>query len=375
MASSTIVRPKQGKHLLKDFLLHDYHSSEFNSFPRKASKTISAFRAMIYIVEGETKMTTVRVKDILRWKSFRDSVDQESQPSGFASSSPDHHSTTTPSTSTACRSNGSSWCDSDFSSEYEVDAKDHMETKAEVAAANAANGHKTQYNYASEENEQHSPLSVLDYGQEEDDEEEDSFSSFNQSHAITQRIKHKHFQSVEKLEEDEERALQLLNHVKETSSLTSCDNIGSDKLVSDLFREELNETRDTEVENEMVTVTKAWINGIRARQQNGDMGTKEGLMLEKWTGKEGGASLLKNDKSWPGKSSPQERSYFITVVLDIHQAIDTTARDRVLLIATGDHFQALADSSTPVYKRVTSSATSDGSVVDNKTTSDELFAS
>ncbi|KAE8715246.1 hypothetical protein F3Y22_tig00110184pilonHSYRG00005 [Hibiscus syriacus] len=410
MASSTIVRPKQGKHLLKDFLLHDYHSSEFNSFPRKASKTISAFRAMIYIVknihfitaiksplilprnlsrklskrnsqvEGETKMTTVRVKDILRWKSFRDSVDQESQPSGFASSSPDHHSTTTPSTSTACRSNGSSWCDSDFSSEYEVDAKDHMETKAEVAAANAANGHK--YNYASEENEQHSPLSVLDYGQEEDDEEEDSFSSFNQSHAITQRIKHKHFQSVEKLEEDEERALQLLNHVKETSSLTSCDNIGSDKLVSDLFREELNETRDTEVENEMVTVTKAWINGDQSETAKWGYGDKRGAYAREMD-REGRWSKFVEERqelAWEIECGchwcqPQERSYFITVVLDIHQAIDTTARDRVLLIAMGDHFQALADSSTPVYKRVTSSATSDGSVVDNKTTSDELFAS
>ncbi|KAK8570449.1 hypothetical protein V6N13_003129 [Hibiscus sabdariffa] len=307
MASSTILFPKQGKHMLKDFLLHDYHATGFNSFPRKASKSISAFQAMINIVknihfstaikspsilprnlsrklskrnsqlEGEIRMTTVRVKDIIRWKSFRDLVDEELQPSDFASSS----SSSTGSTSTPCSSNGSSWCDSDFTSEYspshelgenEADAtKDLMETKAEVAAANAAMGHKGG-NYAIEEKEQHSPLSVLGFGHEED-----SFSSFNQSQAITGRTKHKHFQSVGKwmsLEEDEERALQLLNHDKETSSLTSCDSISTDKLVLDLFREEANQTRDTEFENEMVRVAKAIINGDQSETAKWGFGDK-----------------------------------------------------------------------------------------------------
>ncbi|KAE8701019.1 hypothetical protein F3Y22_tig00110549pilonHSYRG00112 [Hibiscus syriacus] len=145
-----------------------------------------------------------------------------------------------------------------FSLEYEVDTKDHMETKA---AANAAKGHKTRYDYASEEKEQQSPLSVLDFGQEEDDEE-DSFSSFNQSHAIKQSVAKLEPVNLGKrmsLEEDEESALQTGSY------------ISTHKLVFDQFREEVNETRDTVVENEMSRVaTKAWINGETAKWGYGD---------------------------------------------------------------------------------------------------------
>lgn len=73
---------------------------------------------------------SVRVKDILRWTSFRDLVDEnlpQSLPLDFASSP--HHcttattiteSTTTTTTTTTCSSssNGSSWCDSDFTAEF-----------------------------------------------------------------------------------------------------------------------------------------------------------------------------------------------------------------------------------------------------------------
>lgn len=73
---------------------------------------------------------TVRVKDIIRWKSFRDlATDDEPQPQpSDLAYSPDHQCTTTTttigsttnSTPSPCSSssNGSSWCGSDFTSEF-----------------------------------------------------------------------------------------------------------------------------------------------------------------------------------------------------------------------------------------------------------------
>lgn len=71
--------------------------------------------------ESDIKIT-VRVKDIIRWKSFRELIEEKPQPSDLAAS-PDYHCTAATTTtgsmnSTPCSSNGSSWCDSDFTSEY-----------------------------------------------------------------------------------------------------------------------------------------------------------------------------------------------------------------------------------------------------------------
>ncbi|XVE73937.1 hypothetical protein DITRI_Ditri11bG0158800 [Diplodiscus trichospermus] len=287
------------------------------SLSRKLSKRNSHLN--VENKENEIKIT-VRVKDIIRWKSFRDLVEEKSRPSDFASSP--HHCTTatTGSSCTPCSSStGSSWCDSDFTSEYlpsdeygeyEVDmgkkflpcvGKDPMETTTEVAA-NTDVGPKGRKN-ASEEKEQQSPLSVLDFEYEEDDG--DSFSSFDQSLAVMERKKQKlvekiqRFESLAKLgpvnlekwmsseetgedgnEDDdveeeeeetnevEEKAWQLLNLVKETSSLKSAYkkiNVCTEKLLLDLFREEIetkwNRTRNEELECDMVRLAKAWING------------------------------------------------------------------------------------------------------------------
>ncbi|PPD98685.1 hypothetical protein GOBAR_DD02635 [Gossypium barbadense] len=270
--------------MLKDFIHDDPNSCSsngFKSFPRKstqnsiifrenpnqklqrsrskaASAAISAFQAMINVIksihfassspsillprtlsrkpskrkiaqnkEAEIKMT-VTVKDIIRWKSCTTS------------------------------SNGSSWCDSDFTSEYlpsdeygenEVDnkvgkkfspcvGKDTMETTTRTAA-NTDMGPK----HASvEEEPQHSPLSVLDFEYGGDDE------------------------GGEEANEIEEKAWELLNGVNETSPLTRYknNNICIDKLLLDLFREEMetkwDQTRNIEeLEREMVKVAKAWI--------------------------------------------------------------------------------------------------------------------
>ncbi|KAL4339821.1 hypothetical protein GQ457_08G022890 [Hibiscus cannabinus] len=309
--SSLERRPR----LLKDFLHDDSNSSSsngFKSFPRKssqnysiarenlnngqrlqrsrskaASTTISAFQAMINAIKSihfasSVKSTsillprslsrklsktnsqsqlnvgnkiTVTVKDIIRWKSFRDLVDEKSRPSDFAPSSSPHHCTTATTTTTGSNtpcssSNSSSWCecDSDFTSEYspsdeygenEVDivrkkfspcvGRDPMETKTTTkTAANADMGPK----YASEETEQRSPVSVLGY---------------------------------EYGTEGETKAWQLVNRVKETIPLTSDESHTCvDKLLLDLFREETetNWDKNGELEYcETVKLVKAWIEG------------------------------------------------------------------------------------------------------------------
>lgn len=72
---------------------------------------------------NQSKNTAVRIKDIIRWTSFRDLVEEISpQPFDFTRS-PDHDCTITTTssttgsthcTTTSCNSHGSSWCDSDF---------------------------------------------------------------------------------------------------------------------------------------------------------------------------------------------------------------------------------------------------------------------
>lgn len=94
--------------------------------PRSLSRRLSrSRRSSCRESETENKQTqtkiTVTIKDIIRWKSFRDTVEEESQPSALSCSP--HHcktattTTTTPSSSSSS-SNGSSWCESDFTSEY-----------------------------------------------------------------------------------------------------------------------------------------------------------------------------------------------------------------------------------------------------------------
>ncbi|XVF33416.1 hypothetical protein REPUB_Repub17cG0166900 [Reevesia pubescens] len=278
---------------------------------KKNSQSQSQQQLNVENKESDEIKITLRVKDIIRWKSFRDFVEEKSRPSDFASSP--HHctTTTTGSTCTPYSSNGSSWCESDFTSEYgenEVEVgkkflpcvgnfKDSIETTTEEAA-NTAVGPKGR-KYTSEEKEQHSPLSVLDFEYEEDDEDSFSDSTFYRSLATMERTKQKLMQKIQRfeslaklepinlekwmsLEEDddvnheedetnevEENARQLLNHVKETSSLKSYKNISSNNLLLDLFREELgtkwNQTRNEELECDMVRLAKAWING----EQNG----------------------------------------------------------------------------------------------------------
>lgn len=89
--------------------------------------------------EGDRELKiTVTVKDIVRWASFRDLVEEKSRPLDF-SSSPHHCTTTTTtgSTSSTCSSSkSSSWCDSDFTSEslpsWSGTSEEHAENEVEI---------------------------------------------------------------------------------------------------------------------------------------------------------------------------------------------------------------------------------------------------
>ncbi|GLT84492.1 hypothetical protein SLE2022_027170 [Rubroshorea leprosula] len=261
--------------------------------------------------ESEVKVNVITVKDIMRWKSFHDLVDEKYRPVDFASS-PQHcttatvTTTTTGSTNTPCSSSGSSWCESDFTSEYSPEecgekylpcvGKDLLMEPTTATASEPTVGPEGELDY--EDEEQQSPVSVLGFQNEEDDK---SISSFNQSLANVERTKQNLMQKIQRFEclakmdptnleewmsmeeisgseaepeeydyemeeadEVEEKAKQLLNHVKAIRSIGTNKN-SIDKLLLDLFREELARNnkydRHNKDDEEMVRVAKAWMDG------------------------------------------------------------------------------------------------------------------
>lgn len=243
-------------------------------------------------------------------------MEEKSRPSNFAYSP--HHCTSTagsPSTTCSTSSNGSSWCESDFTSEYlpsrsstsqecgEIEVhvgkkhlprvgRDYVEatTGAEFYAAVGPEVETT----TCDEKEQKSPVSVLDF---QVGEEEEPFSSFTRSLASIHRTRQNLMQKIQQFEnlaklgpfdleewmpmeentrfeeeeeeeenEFEKKVRELLNHVKATSSV----DIGKakvEKLLSDFFSDELSSKRcpskkdDDEFNCEMVSMAKAWMSG------------------------------------------------------------------------------------------------------------------
>ncbi|KAJ9188392.1 hypothetical protein P3X46_003752 [Hevea brasiliensis] len=264
---------------------------------RAASTTISAFQAMINAVknihltaikspsilprslsrrpsrstrstcreiktENENKQTqikiTVTIKDIMQWKSFRDLEEEKSPPFDLSSSS--HHCTTATTPCSSCSSNGSSWCDSDFTSEYgnfEENDDNEVEVGKKYLRRVGEEEHSMEptKRYTAvglKDGKQHnSPFSVIDIEFEEDEE---SSSFFDQSFATETNTSY----------EEEEEAWQLLKHVKETSSVGECRN-NLDRLLLDFFRDELKikgyQSRNDKFGFEILSRVKAWIDG------------------------------------------------------------------------------------------------------------------
>ncbi|KAL2477762.1 uncharacterized protein Fot_46882 [Forsythia ovata] len=187
---------------------------------------------------------SVKVKDILRWRSFRDLAEEKATPLYFSSSFPIHCTTTTTattgstSTTTSC-SKRSSWYDSDF-------------TAADSPSWGGENdeswGSKTRRNpegeLSFEEAEQHSPVSVLVSPFCEDEE---SIFPFHPSFA--------------------KRKCMVMQRYQEFKSLIELENLGEshvDNLLFDFFKNELAKNAKLgefdDCEN-LQNTAKSWIDG------------------------------------------------------------------------------------------------------------------
>ncbi|RDY05707.1 hypothetical protein CR513_10421, partial [Mucuna pruriens] len=268
------------------------------SLPRSLSRKLSSSRRRrrrSSQVCNEINITTVKIKDIIRWKSFRDVVEPSSHPPPPLDFIMAPTATTTTTTSS---SSGSGW--SDFSpSSWEEPQNDNVEAgKRFFSPLVVGKDSGATEALTCQEEQQHSPVSVLQVG-------EDEFSPFDQSLANIQRRKQKFIQTVQKLEslakfdlasldqclslddnsgydeeyEDddgddndieeqdwiEEKAKQLLHCVKARASAHGCRNY-LDTLLLDFFREELSGSRnqdknDEEFELETLRIAEDWING------------------------------------------------------------------------------------------------------------------
>ncbi|KAF9668897.1 hypothetical protein SADUNF_Sadunf14G0051300 [Salix dunnii] len=300
--------------------------------PRSLSRKLSKKKSQNK--ENEVKIT-VTIKDIIRWRSFRDTVEDKYLPPDTPSSP--HHctTTTTGSTSTTPRS-GSSWCDSDFTSDYlpswngnfdecgeneiEVGKKISPGVGEDSSVATTEAITNTKVGPEEEEEQLHSPVSATEFESEED---EDSSSSFKQSLATVERTREKimdkirRFESLtksdtvvnldnwmsidenissredddlegiretnmnfeeqeeEEIHKVEEKAWKLLSHVKETGLECFSNNMN---LLFDFFRDELGACTHENIEQkigvELLNKAKAWINGEDSLRAEWELGHK-----------------------------------------------------------------------------------------------------
>ncbi|KAK7274618.1 hypothetical protein RIF29_15714 [Crotalaria pallida] len=309
-------------------------SPSINFLPRSLSRKLSRSRRNRRNQSFCNASTTVKIKDIIRWKSFRDLVEdhhpqQQQQQQPHLSSPPlDFHryasvgspitTTTTTTTTTTCRSSDSSWCESDFTSGYlssweaqndNVEGGKKFSFSPLVVGKGSVEPAIGTAEYTAEvrdkevltcqEDEQQSPVSVLEVGDGE-------FSSFDQSLANIQRRKQKFMQTVQRFEslakfdlEDldqspsldenssyddddddhhleefeeqnwiKERARELLQCVKARDSMHSCEeDYYLDTLLLDFFMEELSGRRnqlenDDKFECEILRKAEDWLNGL-----------------------------------------------------------------------------------------------------------------
>ncbi|KAL9303874.1 hypothetical protein ACSQ67_021137 [Phaseolus vulgaris] len=168
------------------------------SLPRSLSRKLSSSRRRTTTTRrsrsqgcSDISITTVKIKDIIRWKSFRDIVEPPPPPLDFMVDP----TVTTTTTATWSISSGSSWSESDFlTSSWEDPQNDSVEASKRFSFSPLVVGKDPKATEALTcEEEQSSPVSVLQVGEEE-------FSPFDQSLANIQRRKQKFIQTVQKLE-------------------------------------------------------------------------------------------------------------------------------------------------------------------------------
>ncbi|KAK6119420.1 hypothetical protein DH2020_046836 [Rehmannia glutinosa] len=214
----------------------------------------------------------VKVKDILRWRSFRDVVEDNSTPLDFPSSP---NRTTT--TNSSC-SKRSSWCDSDFIAEelplWGGENEEFWGKKFIGQNATLLRNPKENWTFE-EECEQQSPVSVLDTPFREFEE---FINPTRTKSMLTRRIqelevitKPKHTRKLSfggeiainsegAVNAEEEKAKQLLSHVKEEVQSSQA----NDHLILDFFTHELSingKFNDVEFDNEILRIARSWMNG------------------------------------------------------------------------------------------------------------------
>ncbi|KAL8114225.1 uncharacterized protein LOC141664013 [Apium graveolens] len=298
MASHQLVPMGQKPKMLKDFLADNSHSGSVSFFednlkmafsnkafskflikylpftstikppsilPRSITRRLSKSRTVHpKVINAKDLTVKVKVKDILRWRSFRDLAEEQCPPLDF-SSSPLHCTTvttTTGSTNTRSSSARSSWCESDFTAEdFPSWCSNSSELLSEtVAKSQLLNGFMNKY--CDEDKEQNSPVCVLDYVSQEEDE---SFSYFHQTPRRSQTkinlSANKNITHEEESDEVDEKAMQLLNEVKiSLSSSEECLEIDEEFVLLDFFMLQL--SSDNKKDNaELLKVAKEWIRG------------------------------------------------------------------------------------------------------------------
>ncbi|KAL2337383.1 hypothetical protein Fmac_011829 [Flemingia macrophylla] len=237
------------------------------SLPRSLSRRLSSSRRRRTQVCHEISIgSTVKIKDIIRWKSFRDVVEPSLPPPPVDAATADY-----------------------FVSSWEEAQNDDVGSKAFSFSPLLVGKDSGATEVLTCQEEQQSPVSVLQVG-------DDEFSLFDQSLANIERRKQKFIQTVQELEslanldqclslddnsgydeeyEDddddieeqdwiEKKANKLLHCVKSRGSAHGCrDNL--DTLLLDFFKEELSESRhkdknDEEFELEALRIAEDWIN-------------------------------------------------------------------------------------------------------------------
>lgn len=288
MASHQLVPMGQKPKMLKDFLADNSHSRNVSFFednlnltfsnkafskflikylpftsnikppsilPRSITRRLSKSSAVHTKVNAKDLNVKVKVKDILRWRSFRDLAEVQSPPLDFSSSP--HHcttvTTTTGSTSTRSSSGRSSWCDSDFTAEDLPSWCSNSRELLDESKSQLLNGGMDKY--CDEDKEQSSPVCVLDYVSQEEDE---SFSYFHQTPRRSQT--NKNVTHEEEADGVEEKAMQLLNEVKTSiSSSAECLEIDEEFLLLDFFMQHMSDKKKGD--DELLKIAKSWIRG------------------------------------------------------------------------------------------------------------------
>lgn len=234
----------------------------------------------------------VKIKDILRWKSFRDvnvvselaDDDQQEQEitktSSFARSTTQnyHHCATSSSTissgsSSSCSrdwSSSSSWCESDFTVE------DDLSSNCCCAGEDNNGGTASMRELFYDEEDQHSPVSVLQSSPFQGQEFffHRSLSTLQRRKCrLLQRIQEFETLATEEEEEDEletningtavdQKARKLLGQIK-TTQISSAKNDDDDHLLLDFFRQELmggGKIVEDHHEGELLRLAESWLN-------------------------------------------------------------------------------------------------------------------